>query len=361
MRRLTWNEITALRAERWRTALLVLTDRCTVGCAHCSVSARADSARVTDFALLEELVDGLCAEPAFEAIGVTGGEPFSEARALSYVAERVSACDKQLILYTSGVWAGAARCPQWIREVLQRTSCVVLGSDAYHAERLPQGRIQAAIRTVVAAGAWLVVQVIGSRRGSEHEHERDEAERMLADALGPDWASFAEVNVVRMLPYGRGAHLFADADAEVDAEVDADVAVDADTDAGAGTAPSAGRELGPCTLVHSPTVRFDGVVTACCDERVITGAGPSGLRRRVRDRAEMAAALADLRDDAFLRLLGGAGPAVLTRLPRFADLGDEPFRQVCGLCWRAVRRVDASQEPDPMLLALAGALTGARG
>ncbi len=328
MRRLTWSEITALRAERWRTALLVLTDRCTVGCAHCSVDAKADSARVTDFALLEELVDGLCAEPAFEAIGVTGGEPFSEARALSYVAERVSECDKQLILYTGGVWAGAARGPEWVRAVLQHTSCVVLGTDAYHAQRLPRGRVQAAICAVAAAGAWLVAQVIGGER------ERDEAARMLADALGSDWASYAEVNVVRALPYGRGAPLFADV----------------------GAAPSAGRELARCPLVHSPTVRFDGIVTACCDERVLTGAGPAGLRRRVRDRADLAAALADLRDDAFFRLLGGAGPAVLTRLPRFADLADEPFRQVCGLCWRAVGRVDASQEPDPMLLALAGAL-----
>jgi hypothetical protein len=331
MRRLTWSEISALRGERWRAALLVLTDRCTVGCAHCSVDARADSARVTDFGLLEELVEGLCAERSFQAIGVTGGEPFSEARALSYVAERTNECGKPMVLYTSGVWAGGARHPAWVRQVLERTSCVVLGADRYHARRLPSDCTRSAVRAVADAGAWLVVQTIGGAR------ERAEAECLIADALGPDWTSRAEVNMTPALPYGRGSKVFAESV----------------------TAPRTGRELGRCALVETPTVRFDGVVTACCDERVLAGAGPSGLRRRVRDRAELAEVLAQLRDDAYFRLLGRAGTPVLTRLPRFADLADEEFRQICGVCWRAVARLDALPEPDPMLLAASGLPAGA--
>ncbi|MGH6655915.1 MAG: radical SAM protein [Actinocrinis sp.] len=313
-----------------------MTDRCTVGCSHCSVNAQADSARVTDFALLEDLVDGLGAEPSFKAIAVTGGEPFSEARALSYVAERINESDKQLILYTSGVWANPARRPDWVRQVLGRTSCVVLGVDAYHAERMPEGRLVTAIEAVVEAGAWLVVQVISGGDGNRDgdARERDCAEALLARALGPNWPSYAEVNVVRALPYGRGADVFPDRAA----------------------APLAGRELGRCALVGSPTVRFDGTVTACCDERVLAGAGPSGLRRRVRSRPQFASALAQLREDPYFRVLGRFGADALTRLPLFADLAQSPFRQVCGLCWRAVERVDGAA-PDPMLLALSGAVS----
>ena len=57
--RLGWQEIEDIRNERGRSTLLFITDRCPVGCAHCSVDSRRDSPTITDFELFGEIVEWL--------------------------------------------------------------------------------------------------------------------------------------------------------------------------------------------------------------------------------------------------------------------------------------------------------------
>ena len=61
--RLGWEEIEELRHDRGRSTLLFVTDRCPVGCAHCSVDSRRDSPTITDFELYGEILDWLCGQP----------------------------------------------------------------------------------------------------------------------------------------------------------------------------------------------------------------------------------------------------------------------------------------------------------
>ena len=81
-------------------------------------------------------------------------------------------------------------------------------------------------------------------------------------------------------------------------------------------------------------VRYDGVVTACCNESVIMGIGPARLRRRVRSRDELGAAIDAFHADPVLRAIGGPGPGALTAHPRFADLAGREFTSICDLCWK---------------------------
>ena len=71
---LTLADIDAIRAQRQRSALLYLTDRCPVGCAHCSVGSRRDGPGISDFGLFTEIVDGLAASPALAVVGLSGNE-----------------------------------------------------------------------------------------------------------------------------------------------------------------------------------------------------------------------------------------------------------------------------------------------
>ncbi|MEV7008509.1 radical SAM protein [Streptosporangium sp. NPDC051022] len=318
---LRFAELEALRRERGRSALLLVTDRCPVGCAHCSVDSRADGPRITDHALLEEMVEGLCADERLRVVGVSGGEPFVERRGLGYAARRVHESGKALVPYTSGYWGSAGEPPGWIRAVLRLSACVVLGTDAHHA--LPRETVAAAVRAVAAEGTWLVAQVL------DDPAQVETAEGVLAEALGEHWRDLAEIHRVRPLPYGRASGLFP-------------------------RGPRVpGARLGRCGIVNSPTVRYDGRISACCNENVIMGAGPPDLHRLARDRDGVRLALDGLAADPFLTVLGSLGAGALTALPGQRDLAEREFSGICGLCWHMLRRAAGRRDP---LLGLLSAL-----
>jgi len=318
---LGWQEIEDIRQERGRSTLLFITDRCPVGCAHCSVDSRRDSPTITNFVLFAQIVEWL-AEHDHDVVGVSGGEPFVERRGLSLAARRVTDAGKRLVVYTSGVWATRPQPPAWIADVLDRCTTVFLSTDAFHAEGVADDHYVHAARAIQRAGAWIVVQVL------EVDDMVQRAEDLLRQAFGPGWRDFAEVHPLTPLTAGRGADVFMR------------------------TKHQPGRAFAPCTMLGSPMVRYDGVVTACCNESVIMGWGPAGLRRRAGDREELATAIDSLRDDPLLRAIGGVGPGVLTLHPRFADLAAEEFSSVCDLCWKMFDRTAADPAPDALVTAM---------
>ena len=309
MRKLTLAEVNAERSTPGASVLLFLTDRCPVGCEHCSVDSRRDSPAISDHGLLAELVAGICADEELRVVGISGGEPFVERRGLSATVRELADADKDIVLYTSGVWARRGRpAPDWIAGVLSAASCVFLSTDAFHAAAVDDESFASAARAVAAAGTPLVVQVL------DRPAEVAEAQRLLARALGPDWAARAELSLAKPLPFGRGSGVFT-------------------------IGPTRGADdLGRCRILASPVIRYDGQVSACCNENVITGKGPARLRATCRSRGELAEALAAFRRDPLLRLLGGVGVPAVIRHPAYADLSSGTFRGICDFCWRAQER-----------------------
>jgi hypothetical protein len=308
MRGLNHARAEELRRTPGATVVLFLTDRCPLRCAHCSVASRPDSPTIRDWPVFTEVVAGICDLEQVRAVAVTGGEPFAERRGLLHAVRRLHAAGKAVVLFTSGHWAGRRRTP-WTDEVLRLTSTVYLSVDSFHAA-VSKRSASAAVAAVEAAGCNLVLQVL------DEPGAVDGARALSATA---------EVTVVPPLATGRGATLFPP------------------------PAPRPADSFGRCRLVGSPTLRYDGVVSACCNEAVITGAGPDGLRRRVTHRDEVAPALAALRDDPVLRLVGAYGPTALE------PVAPGPFRGVCGSCWAAHDRVAT----DPRARALVTLLGGA--
>ncbi|MBV1850642.1 radical SAM protein [Catellatospora tritici] len=312
MRRLTMAQAEELRRVPGASLAFFLTDRCPVGCGHCSVSATVDGPTIRDWELFTQVVAGVASLPGLRAVAITGGEPFVERRGLIHAVGSLAAAGKAVVLFTSGYWARPP-VPAWIRQVLELTSTVYLSTDSYHVDG-PAGagrdRLATAVRTVLDAGCHLVLQVLD-----------EPGARDAAKALCPT----ADVSVIAPLPVGRGADLFA---------------------------PAPLRPLsdfGRCHLLNSPTVRYDGRVSACCNEGVIVGAGPPGLRRQVATADDVAAALAEFRADPALRLLGRHGPNALSTIV------DGPARTICQACWAGVERIAA----DPKALAVATLLAGA--
>ncbi|MEV1169931.1 radical SAM protein [Nonomuraea sp. NPDC049784] len=329
MRRLTYAEIDEARHSRGKTALLFLTDRCPVGCAHCSVDSRPDSPRIRDFRLFEQVVEGLCAS-SYGLIGISGGEPFIERRGLSYATERLRDAGKDVSIVTSGVWATSADPPEWIKKVIRRCGCLILSTDVFHAAALPDQRFIQAARAIAGQDVWIVTQVVDDEKAGAL------ATGLLERALGKEWADHAEILRVPLLPYGRAADLFQP------------------------IATTPGRRFGACHLVRSPVIRYDGSTSACCNEAVILGRGPSALRRQCDDADELITAFAEFDRHALLRAVGDVGPGVLTLDPRLHDLADRRFKSICDLCWEMVDRL-GDRADDPLIHSVANLRTGALG
>jgi organic radical activating enzyme len=325
--RLTLAQVERIRRARHHSILLFITDRCPVGCAHCSVDSRRNSPTIVDFARFEELVDGIAALDDIVLVGISGGEPFVERRGLTLAVHRLSRAEKLLVLYTSGVWARSS-IPDWIHSVLCEASCVFLSTDGYHAEVLPGDRFVKAARAIREVDTSLVVQVI---RIPEMVRA---AESLLHDAFGPAWPREAELSLTPPLPYGRGASVFHQGDGTL------------------------GREFGPCSALAAPVVRYDGRITACCNEQVIMGRGPDRLRARC-DGAQLHTALDEWKRDPMLSAIGGIGPGPLTEHPRLRDLSEEPFASICDLCWRSLERISRDDAKGDPLLVGAAALSEA--
>lgn len=219
---------------------------------------------------------------------------------------RIGGAEKQIVIYTSGVWARAS-VPQWARTIIGMSDCVFLSTDAQHAAKLPASAFKRAARTIVDEGASLVVQVI---RDPEMV---DAAKRLLSETFGTGWAGHAELSLTRPLAYGRGARVF--------------------------TRPASsvvGSEFGTCEALASPVVRYDGRVTACCNERVITGSGPPTLRADVHSTTDLLEAIAKWTADPLLASIEHVGYGPLTELPELTELRQQEHADICDLCWKAL-------------------------
>jgi pyruvate-formate lyase-activating enzyme len=298
---LTLADIDEARRTPGRAALIFLTDRCPVGCAHCSVDSRPDGPRVTDLEALATYVEGVVADPGVELVGITGGEPFTERRALPATVGQIIDAGRRVVVYTSGVWAVPAGVPSWIRSLLPRIDAVVLGVDLFHVDRLGGGRFVAALRCLAESGTPVVIQVIDD--GHTPALVTAAVEGIRAEHPGVR----IELKLTPLLPFGRAAEQ-------------------------ATPLPGAGAGQA-CGLVHSPTVRYGGEVLACCNEQLVMGAGPARLRRQAATAAEVAGAMAEFRHDPVLRAIGAVGPVALLALPELAGLRERSRKDLCGTCW----------------------------
>jgi organic radical activating enzyme len=315
---LTHADIELARRTRGRSMLLFITDRCPVGCQHCSVDSRPDSPTISDFELFGQIVDWLCGKSEIEIVGISGGEPFVERAGLMLASRRVADAGKQQVIYTSGIWA-TAETPGWIEEVLARCACVYLSTDGFHSPSVGDDRFVRAVNAIAESGAWIVVQVL------DHEGAIEKTERQLRSVFGESLAKYAEMNPIVPLTNGRGADVFTR------------------------TAHVPGHSFGPCSLVVSPMVRYDGLVTGCCNESVIMGRGPSRLRKQAHSLSEVETAVEEFHADSLLRVIGDVGLGVLTEHPRFVDLADEKFASNCDLCWRMLDRMPQQDKPDHLI------------
>jgi hypothetical protein len=170
-------------------------------------------------------------------------------------------------------------------------------------------KFRRAAQFIAAEGCHIVVQVLRETGGVDYVHE------VLQDVFGAEKAARSDVVEIAPLPYGRGRDVF---------RITRRYRLD---------------ELAPCGLTLAPTIRYDGLLAACCNESVVMGNGPGLLRRRVRDRDGVRRALAEFWSDPLLRTIATLRPAMLAGVPGLADLTTDGFESICAVCWRVCREM----------------------
>jgi pyruvate-formate lyase-activating enzyme len=316
------------RNQPGKSCLVFLTDRCPVGCAHCSVDSRPDSPRIDDQGLFREVIAGVLSVPSFDLIGISGGEPFIERRALSYMVQECSIRGLRVVLYTSGVW-GAKGKPNWIYEVLERATAVVLSTDAFHTQAVNMETLHRVADMVIDAGCSLIVQTV------DLPASRQPALRFVERVMRTAPDGNVELNLVPPLSVGRGRVAFAS------------------------LPPLPKRTLaewGSCRVLGAPVIRYDGVVVACCNEAVLMGAGPDRLRRRCKTRAEVAEAITTLRSDPLLECMRTVGVSTISQLPWVDVPADKSYGSICQACWELNAQFETVGESDRRTLRALSAL-----
>lgn len=312
-------DIEQVRHTRGHSVLLFITDRCPVGCTHCSVDSRTDSPTITDFELFEELLEGICEDPDIQVVGISGGEPFSERRGLRRACDALSASEKSIVIYTSGVWAKSSKPTPWIHSVLESCSTVYLSTDSFHQDGVPSPVFINAARHIAEAGAWIVVQTL----------EVDATRTLLEQAFGNSVSDHAEIVPITPLRNGRGQGVF---------EL---------------TPSKKASTMGTCTLAVTPVIRYDGVLTSCCNEEVIMGKGPDRFRTRVSNRSALDLALTGFKLDSLMRCVSHVGLGELLKHPRLNALSNNWYLNNCELCWKVMGEFSAPPETDRLINAIA--------
>lgn len=316
--RLKFAQVEKARQSFQKSILLFLTDKCPVGCDHCSVDSRPDSPSINNFKAFDKLLNEIAALPEVDLVGISGGEPFVERRGLTASVTKLRQANKLIVIYTSGIWARQSVAP-WIEDVLAETSTVFLSTDAYHSTNVSKEAFVRAARTISAQGTWLIVQVL------EQTTMVDDATKLLVTAFGPDWNELAELHLIPPLPYGRGKGVFTE------------------------NRSTLGSQFGPCLGLSAPVVRYDGQVTACCNEQIIKGLGPDRLRRQLGSDS-LAYVLDGITRDPFLQSMRTVGAGAMTAHPKLDTLATERFQNICSFCWKASDRLPiADSLADPVL------------
>ncbi|MEA2217526.1 MAG: hypothetical protein QOJ35_152 [Solirubrobacteraceae bacterium] len=320
--------------RRWQPGRMmgvILTDRCPVGCNHCSVSALMDDAGPDANPRFASHVEQLVTLAGLEVVFITGGDPFVHLDELEHAVGRLVAAGKRVVLHSSGYWGADAAIQARARALLARVDTLVLGVDLYHRIGVSDEALVGAIRIAAGEGCWIVAQVIVGPRQPDH---RGYAVRMLEAAFGQGWERHAEIAENPPLDTGRAVRLKRFAKAP--------------------------RAAGRCELVNRPMLRFDGEVTACCNEAVLRGGGPAGLRRAIGGDVEDA--LARLADDPLVRLVHQLPTdAAYELVASVAGARAEPVSGTCDACWRTGELLDAMPAAQRERVAmLASLLPGAR-
>ena len=332
----------ALRPVAGAGLLVTLTRRCPLSCAHCSTASDLTSEQLDGASLLrfvssfsersaptsehrseERARSG--ASPSDERLReersapkvalFTGGEPMLRPDLVGDLTAAAQAAGCAAAVLTGGFFVRGGTIPDRIRHALLDLDHISFSLDAFHEREVERTDVFAALRTLLDAGKDVSLHLIGT--GDDDPYLAD-----LTAAVTGRFGADVPMLVSTLRTVGRAAAWAAGRPVQV-----------------------ADHRPLPCSLAAWPVVTFDGVVTACCNQRVVDGR-PVPAHLRLGDIAvdDWATVRDRLLSSATLRTIRSVGPLNLLRRfdPGTADTGGG----YCGACRSLGDRADVLDAVD---------------
>lgn len=174
---------------RFDSILIVVTEMCHVGCAHCGyIGSKRD--RELESPEVESWIEQMVAYGIPEII-FTGGEPFEHYDILAKGIKRACGCGARISVFTSGYWATS---PEEARNKLQGLkglTKIYLSTDLYHQKRIPFAHVRNAVSAAIEMG---VPQI------SLNITYANEADRAYVASQYEDFGSSVEFYCERVIP-----------------------------------------------------------------------------------------------------------------------------------------------------------------
>lgn len=130
--------------------LIVLTEACHVGCAHCGyIGSKRD--REVESPELENWIEQMISYGIPEII-FTGGEAFERYETLAAGVKRARECGAKISVFTSSFWATSREEAKKVLQGLNGLTKVYLSTDLYHQKRVPFAYVRNAIDAAIELG-----------------------------------------------------------------------------------------------------------------------------------------------------------------------------------------------------------------
>jgi MoaA/NifB/PqqE/SkfB family radical SAM enzyme len=133
---------------RYASILIVLTEQCHVGCAHCGYIGSRRDGEVESEELerwIEQIVDYGVPEIIF-----TGGEAFERYEILARGVKRARECGVPSSVFTSSFWATSVEQARTLLSGLDGLKHIYFSTDTYHQDRVPFSHVRNAIDAAIS-------------------------------------------------------------------------------------------------------------------------------------------------------------------------------------------------------------------
>jgi pyruvate-formate lyase-activating enzyme len=238
-------EMMSLRQTICAGALVTVTERCPLHCAHCSSAATAQGRQLGADALLG-LLKTFTPDCRPEILMLTGGEPLMRPDLVVAAAETARAAGTRTAVLSGAFFARREPLPTAIRRVARAVDHFSLSLDVFHEREVPRDNVFAALRALLDIGVATSLHLVGKGGGDPYLAEVTE---QVTGAFGDD----VPMLVSEIRPVGRAAAWIRSPGDPADP-----------------AAPD-GASVEPCAMAAWPVITADGVVSACCNQDVVDG------------------------------------------------------------------------------------------
>ena len=321
------DEILRLRPTVCAGALVCLTERCPLSCAHCSSSSTL-SGRVLDRVALLAFIGSFDRDCRPELLMLTGGEPLMRPRLVIEAAEAARAAGTRTAVLSGAFFASGGELPAPVRDAARAVDHLSLSLDVFHERQIARDDVFAALAALLRLGVATSLHMVS--RGA-HDPYPDEVAAQVRSRFGDE----VPMLVAQLRPIGRGADLLAGA---------------------APRTPPDPLAVSPCAMAAWPVVAADGEITACCNQDVVDGrARPAHLVVGRAGETGWPAVRERMQRSTMLRAIRIVGPTYLAAAEQAGGGDGKPC--VGGYC-DACHRLGDRPEPGRLAERIGGAAVG---